>query len=663
MNDTFEQSIDIKCVCLDFKSSDLTIADQFTDEIQSFDDECLCISHLLSSEEKLIYFVASVAAGELVIPQIHNHRYIRYIYIYQSPDSKLDTKWTDDFDKVRGIWPSTDEINEQIKYDIQSCKTSPSPWTQDPSLLVELWTQSSKKSSLNIVPLPKQTVSDSIAVLNVVVLYYNDYRPFRLYHGCIKIHQFDDVERCRNFIVECDSQSPIFLIICIDSLDSYKAIYRRMKLDSVHAIYIFSNHSSTREFQAILPDIRMKLSGIFSNFNDILLQLCNDICLYRERLFYIPRITVLRSDVNRIQKLDEHEVDFIRFQLFIETLPQAPHLINSSAKINTNLSDDIFSELLIDPNFGQIVNILFQRCSLLTLLEASSLLNGINQRLNSLVSKRNIFPAAIYRAQVINREHLDILQSNINNWLTIHTFTLFSSSFSSTINICRRCMNRGLPVILLEIAVSRSSKVAQIGSNTFTCRLGSVFRILSIDKMPDGIWHVQLELIDNAMNYIKQQLLSEINVRNAWLTFGNYMFALKRFDEAEMYYKYLLSNTSPNDSIRTYIYNSMGLIYSAMNKEDEALKFFEESLGTFSKDVSINADEHDLYPVKPQSVPDLEFHPVILYGKIAEGCDRQAKYDKAFYYYRKALEFAPDPATEVFYQAMIKGTLDKIPKK
>jgi tetratricopeptide (TPR) repeat protein len=140
-------------------------------------------------------------------------------------------------------------------------------------------------------------------------------------------------------------------------------------------------------------------------------------------------------------------------------------------------------------------------------------------------------------------------------------------------DICRRGMDNGLIVVLLEIEVSENTTLTKIDSNTFTFRLGSVFRILAVDQMPDGLWHVQLELVDHVINHIKEQLQLDIDVRDTWLTFGNYMVTLKQFDEAKVYYEYLLCNTSTQDSIHSSIYNNIGLMYSAMNNEEEALTF------------------------------------------------------------------------------------------
>lgn len=659
---TFERVISTECVCLDFKLLDPQVTDQFSHKIQSFEDECLCISHLLSSKEKLIYFVVSAEAGELVVPLVHNHRYIRYIYIYQSPDSNIDTEWIGDFGKIRDVWSDTDKLTRQMKDDVELCNIYSSRWARYENLLPDLWKQSSRKSSLDITPLSEQKLANAIAAPSIVVLYYKDYRPFSLSRGSITVHEFNDVQQCSRFVRDWTTQSSIFLIICIDSIDSYKSVYSEMNFHSVHLAYIFCDRKSTDKFQRTSSDDNMKLSGIFTESKDILQQLCNDICFYRKLLLLTPKITTLRSDVSLINELNEQEIDFIRFQLFVEIIPQLSHIIDPSASDNASLSDARFSELIVNPNFGQIVSTLFHQCGLRPLLEASPLLNRVSQQLIALALKKKISLTAIYRAQVITREHLYKLRNNINDLLTMHTFMLFSQSFSSAVDTCRQCMNNGVTVVLLEVEVSKNATIAEIDSNTFVCPLGSVFRLQSIDEMPDGIWHVQLSLMPHAMDYIREQLPFQIDVQNSWRTFGNYMSGLNRFEEAEMYYYYLLSKTSLENPMRASIYNNMGLMYTAMNKQEEAIAAFENSSEIFIEGTPINAEEdHPLLPVR-LFVPDSEFNRVSLYGKIAEGYNRQKAYDQAVDYYQKALELAKDPATKLFYRAAIKDTYEKSSK-
>jgi hypothetical protein len=231
-------------ICLDFDSSSLTIADNFTYEIQPFKDKCACISHLLSIENKIISFIASAMAGKLVVPLVHNHTCIRYIYIYQNPDIDLDTSWIKNFGKIRGTWSSMDQLKEQMVFDIRSYTTRSSHWSRCQEIFIELWRQSSSKPLSNAKPLPKDEKPVGIALPNVVMLFCSDYRPFHFSHEMIKINEFDDIKQCTNFIKRSETVSSTFLIVCTNSIDFSEEIRSLMQLDSVHATYIFSTATS-----------------------------------------------------------------------------------------------------------------------------------------------------------------------------------------------------------------------------------------------------------------------------------------------------------------------------------------------------------------------------------------------------------------------------------
>ncbi|CAF4351694.1 unnamed protein product, partial [Rotaria sordida] len=108
--------------------------------------------------------------------------------------------------------------------------------------------------------------------------------------------------------------------------------------------------------------------------------------------------------------------------------------------------------------------------------------------------------------------------------------------------------------------------------------LGTLFRLISTESTPDGVWRTQLESADRAMQRIKDQLKLEVGGHLTWLTFGNYLIALKRVDAAEEYYKYLLQVLPSDHSSLASIYNNMGLMYSMKENDQEALKWFEKAL-------------------------------------------------------------------------------------
>jgi hypothetical protein len=168
---TFKRNINIKVVSLDVTLPSLqTTADENL-EIDSFEDECLCISKLLLVKDELIYFVVSACVGEFVVPLIYKHKCIERIYIYQDSNDE-DVKWIDDYPKTSKNGLSIDELAKQIEQDIDSIMLRSSRWSRSKTLLTELNLQTSQTDLLtSIKDIPKEDVRKlRIVTMNSITL-------------------------------------------------------------------------------------------------------------------------------------------------------------------------------------------------------------------------------------------------------------------------------------------------------------------------------------------------------------------------------------------------------------------------------------------------------------------------------------------------------------
>ncbi|CAF1494023.1 unnamed protein product [Rotaria sordida] len=187
--------------------------------------------------------------------------------------------------------------------------------------------------------------------------------------------------------------------------------------------------------------------------------------------------------------------------------------------------------------------------------------------------------------------------------------------------------------------------------------LGTLFRLISTESTPDGVWRTQLESADRAMQRIKDQLKLEVGGHLTWLTFGNYLIALKRVDAAEEYYKYLLQVLPSDHSSLASIYNNMGLMYSMKENDQEALKWFEKALKLKVTDSSTTVTQkkpsmEDESPLQHTSIDRLT-----ILSKLADLYNRQENHLEALNYYRQALEISTDVSLRLFLQAKIETIL------
>jgi tetratricopeptide (TPR) repeat protein len=642
-------------ISLDVDSFSLTMKKNLHFEIEPFEDKCACISYLLSTRNKTIFFAVSATAGKIVVPLIHSHAYVRSIYIYQNSDGS-DISWMVDYPKIIGVWPSVYEMTEKLIQAMQSYTARPTQWSRSHEMFAELWTQSCSKLPRITKLFTKEKMTVDRNISNIITLLCSKCHAFHLSHGMIKLNEFTDIEQCAEFIKINHKGSTIFLIICVDFVN-HKGIQALLELDPIHATYIWTDDNAHDELRMTSIYDNKKFGGVFNDSNDILLHIANDICFCREIPSHIPKISIFKADILSIDQLNE-KIDFIYFQLLIDVLQQISLTIDSHSelwtRINIDQSNSLFRNLLNSTQLGQMIHELFSQHDLSDLLESSLPFIYIDQRLAALATKIDSRPTVIYRANIISKEYLDLIENNVHNMLTVQTIMLFSRSFSSVTDICRRAIDNGLNVVLFEIDVLEKTTLSQVDSDIFAFRLGSVFRILSVDQMPDGIQHVRLELIDRAMQHIKKQLEIEADDNyNRWLTFGNYLTAIKQYEEAKMYYDYVLHNSKIDRSICSSIYHNMNLMRLAMNRESEALHFFQKMLIKLLG-VSIETEESDSYILKQQPITHAEFDEATLYRKIAEEYYRQEDYTKAFDYYEKSLELVSDSNSNRFFQTKIK---------
>jgi tetratricopeptide (TPR) repeat protein len=133
--------------------------------------------------------------------------------------------------------------------------------------------------------------------------------------------------------------------------------------------------------------------------------------------------------------------------------------------------------------------------------------------------------------------------------------------------------------------------------------------------------------------------------------------ALKRFDAAEGYYKYLLE-VLPNDhpSLAS-IYNNMGLMYSMKENDQAALEWFGKALelkvtNSLPAAPQEKSSIEDELPLQHKSIDRLT-----ILSKLADLNNHQGNHLEALNYYRQALELSTNVTLRVFFQAKIEAIL------
>ena len=641
----FIRNINIIVIALDVKLPMLQANSSKNLEIESFEDECSCISKLLSIKDKHIYFAVSASVGEFVIPLMHKHRCLENIYVYQDTND-TDMTWINEYSKVAGNGSSMDLLAVQIGKDIDSIMQRPSRWSRSKTLLTELSSQTSDAALLTSI---KDTHKEDVNTLRIITLFFGTRGLFSRSQSQIKVDEFDDVEACLESIRTIPSIT-IFLVV---SVNGHSNMHFLFDLDNVHAIYIIPANNYDESIEKI--SMHSKVSGVFGFDEDLLDQLTRDICFYRHVRSCTPMLNAFQIGCNIIENPDLQQINFLCFQLFTTILPELPTQLNATAEMKAEHISRLLS-LLIDANMN--ISDLLKQFDRSALHKYVSGLQEFNQRVMALPkSSDSSSSLTVYRAQLVSKKDLQTIRENPQALLSIPTFILASRSFRTISSICRRAADNQLTVNLFELKLSDDILRAELDTNIIVFGLGTLFRLVSIESTPDGVWRTQLESADRATQRINRQLNLEIGGHLTWLTFGNYLTALKRFSAAEEYYNYLLEVLPSNHPSLASIYNNIGLMYSMKKNDQEALIWFEKAL---KLDVSNSS-----MPTVPQNSeigdePSLQYvtmDRVSILSKLGALNYHQGNRSEALNYYRQALEISTDVSLRLFFEARIEAIL------
>jgi tetratricopeptide (TPR) repeat protein len=114
--------------------------------------------------------------------------------------------------------------------------------------------------------------------------------------------------------------------------------------------------------------------------------------------------------------------------------------------------------------------------------------------------------------------------------------------------------------------------------------IGSIFRLLNIYQNNEQIWIIQLILcgddehdLKNLFEYMKESHADSDNEATL-LSFGQVLYKMSKYDQAEKYYYRLLNEPLLNNSSRSHLYYSLGLVTMDKGNYDLSLMWLNKSL-------------------------------------------------------------------------------------
>ncbi|CAF1288329.1 unnamed protein product [Adineta steineri] len=521
-------------------------------------------------------------------------------------------------------------------------------------------------------------ISTDIPQNEYIVIFYCDNRiSSHVYHESSPVYHSTDVKDYLDFINK-QTQSQIFLIISGSSISS--EIQSTFDCQQVHAIYFLRNYEHK------YPINTRKVSGTFNNLDNLCEQLHKDIQFYREQYTHTIRIDIF-SRINYQQKLisqlnDKHRT-FLTYILFIDILPLVSilefkleelqricEILFSNQGRDTayyiyqlQKENDNATNFLQDPKFSQIILKIHQLDKFNDLFILQKQFIKIQQMIKTSSSLDNV-----YISQIITNDILKMMQTGLDEYISIGIFVLATKSLLTARTIARRMVDNGLISILFEIEIIEDTQWIEIDSNHVVFRPGTVFRLKSVHQAPDDVYYAKLKSVDKEFYSVKEQLQLEIDVKLSWLTYGNYLFFLNRFEEGERYFNYLLDKLSSEPVYLSAIYNNMGLLYTKKyekernNKEQYLNKALMVYNKVFENTQLINSNTSlrkttkqfitELPKINDAPLPTIIDYSIII-GHIADIYYNDKNYSEALKSYIEALELSVDKRISHYYQQKI----------
>ncbi|CAF1360255.1 unnamed protein product [Rotaria sordida] len=193
----------------------------------------------------------------------------------------------------------------------------------------------------------------------------------------------------------------------------------------------------------------------------------------------------------------------------------------------------------------------------------------------------------VYRSYHLSTNQLNLFQNSIGKIISINSFFLTNLNRRQSISYFKESiLNDDYHSILFEIDADPhlnnihpfaniTSLSYSIGEQIVLFMSSSLFRIINIQHDNNSFIIIQLKLC----NQNEQDLnILKLSDQFDFISFGQLIIDRKKFDQAQIYYNYLIPQISDDNSDITICYDALGYILSEKHQYNSSLKWYEKSL-------------------------------------------------------------------------------------
>ncbi|CAF4399640.1 unnamed protein product [Rotaria sp. Silwood2] len=418
---------------------------------------------------------------------------------------------------------------------------------------------------------------------------------------------FSDEEQCENYIRSLTNDDRIIFII--NGQLGKRFIPRIHQLPQITSIYVFCVDKSKHQAWA---NQYKKIKCLVSQYDELASQIGHD----QER-----RIKAKIDDPLSISILDENltntsnnaedcstiiDYDFAYSYLLVNCLVKMKSFYSEKKeliKLCENIYKENASELSILEEFTKEYSSLK---SLFWLTRNSFIHRLINkairiknfrilflsrfyfQDIYQQLEKHKCFKSIrVYRSYHLSTNQLNLLENSIGKIISINSFFLTNLNRRQSISYFKESiLNDDHHSILFEIdADPRLNSIqpfANITSLSYSAgkqivlfMSGSLFRIINIQHDNNSFVIIQLKLCSQNEQDLNILKLSD---QFDFISFGQLIIDRKKFDQAQIYYNYLIPQISDDNADITICYDALGYVLSEKHQYSSSLKWYEKSL-------------------------------------------------------------------------------------
>ncbi|CAF3606958.1 unnamed protein product [Rotaria socialis] len=464
---------------------------------------------------------------------------------------------------------------------------------------------------------------------------------------------FQDEQQCLQYI---DSVSKYDQVILIAKRKlSQHFIPQIVHLQQIISIYIHSNDKNANEQWTKSSN---KVKEVIVQRNELAQCIRKD---YNRRQFYNLDETLTMKFFNS-KKTDEKFLttslndDFIYSQMLIDCLIGTTPVSNDKNELvalckrqyknnsdELNILEEFEKDYLPERSLWwytrhsflyRLMNKAFRIENIDLLLLFRFFIRDIRQQL---IKNKAASAIRAYRGQFICKEDLELLTKFSGEFISMNSFLLASSDYEQTrSSLLSFTSSYQIEKVLFEINANPQSDNLRAFSNITSFSyyrnkeevlfmIGSIFRLVRIDRDINGIWHIQLNLCannDHPLQSFIQQKKNEFDILDTDLiSLGFILEHMNKLDDAEKYYRFVINQLPKDHNDRDRCYHALGEVTQKKGDYDASLKWYKKSI------------ENDLQTSKEDN-PNI----ATSYNSIAVVYSRKGDYALALESYRKALE-------------------------